>query len=103
VLNLKTAQRQLAVIVGQNITIHAVRAAISTIPVVFVIGSDPIAAGLVTSLSRPGGNISGVSFASTTLQPKRLELLHELVLPLATIAWLRDPNAPSFLKSKRGM
>jgi putative ABC transport system substrate-binding protein len=90
------AQRQVAVIVGQNITIHAIRAATSTIPVVFVIGSDPIAAGLVTSLNRPGGNITGVSFASTTLQPKRLELLHELVPPPATIAWLRDPNAPSF-------
>jgi putative ABC transport system substrate-binding protein len=89
------AQRQVAVIVGQNITIHAVRAATSTIPIVFVIGGDPIASGLVTSLSRPGGNITGVSFASTTLQPKRLELLHELVPPPATIAWLRDPNAPS--------
>ena len=83
-------------IVGQNITMHAARAATSTIPIVFVIGSDPIASGLVTSLSHPGGNITGVSFASTTLQPKRLELLHELVPPPATIAWLRDPNSPSF-------
>jgi putative ABC transport system substrate-binding protein len=90
------AHRQVAVIVGQNITMHAARAATSTIPIVFVIGSDPIASGLVTSLSHPGGNITGVSFASTTLQPKRLELLHELVPPPATIAWLRDPNAPSF-------
>src|SRR5262249_4682733 len=71
-------------------------AATSTIPIVFVIGSDPIATGLVTSLSRPGGNITGVSFASTPLQPKRLELLHELVPPPATIASLRDPNYPSF-------
>ena len=97
------AQRQVAVIVGQNITIHAVRAATSTIPVVFVIGSDPIATGLVTSLRRPGGNITGVSFASTNLQPKRLELLHELVPPPATIAWLRDPNAPSFEIEARGV
>jgi len=84
------------VIVGQNLAMHAVRAATSTIPIVFVIGGDPIASGLVTTLSRPGGNITGVSFASTTLQPKRLELLHELVPPPATIAWLRDPNSPSF-------
>jgi ABC-type uncharacterized transport system substrate-binding protein len=65
---------------------HAVRAATSTIPIVFVIGGDPIASGLVTTLSRPGGNITGVSFAATALQPKRLELLHELVPSPATIA-----------------
>jgi putative ABC transport system substrate-binding protein len=93
------AHRQVAVIVSQNVAMHAASAAsaaTSTIPIVFVIGSDPIATGLVTSLSRPGGNITGVSFASTTLQPKRLELLHELVPPPATIAWLRDPTNPSF-------
>jgi len=89
-------QRHVAVIFGTNITVRAARAATSTIPIVFVIGGDPIASGLVTSLGRPGGNITGVSFASTTLQPKRLELLHELVPPPATIAWLRDPNSPSF-------
>jgi len=49
-----------------------------------------------TNLSRPGGNMTGASFGSATLQPKRLELLHELVPPPATIAWLRDPNSPSF-------
>jgi putative ABC transport system substrate-binding protein len=90
------AHRQVAVIVSQNIAMHAASAATSTIPIVFVIGSDPIATGLVTSLSRPGGNITGVSYASAPLQPKRLELLHELVPPPATIAWLRDPTNPSF-------
>ena len=90
------AHRQVAVIVGQNITMTAARAATSTIPIVFVVGGDPIASGLVTSLSRPGGNITGVSFGSVPLQPKRLELLHELVPPPATIAWLRDPRSPSF-------
>jgi putative tryptophan/tyrosine transport system substrate-binding protein len=90
------AHRQVTVIVGQNTAMHAARAATSTIPIVFVSGGDPIESGLVTSLSRPGGNITGVSFGSTTLQPKRLELLHELVPPPATIAYLRDPNAPSF-------
>jgi putative ABC transport system substrate-binding protein len=88
--------RQVAVIVGQQATIRAAMAATSTIPIVFLAGGDPIASGLVTSLSRPGGNITGVSFASTPLQPKRLGLLHELVPPPATIAWLRDPNSPSF-------
>src|SRR5215831_12755602 len=62
-------------------------------PIVFVSGGDPIASGLVTNLSRPGGNITGVSFASSSLQPKRLALLHELVPPPATIAWLRQPGA----------
>jgi putative ABC transport system substrate-binding protein len=87
--------RHVAVIVAQQVAMRAARAAASTIPIVFVAGGDPIASGLVTSLSRPGGNITGVSFASAPLQPKRLGLLHELVPPPATIAWLRDPNSTS--------
>src|SRR5262249_42275289 len=89
------AQRQVAVIVGPNATMRAARAATSTIPIVFVSGGDPIESGLVTTLSRPGGNITGVSFASTTLPPKPPELLHQLGPP-ATIAYLRDPNTQSF-------
>ncbi len=89
-------QRQVAVIVGPNIAMRVVRTATSTIPIVFVSGGDPIESGLVTNLSRPGGNITGVSYASVGLQTKRLALLHELVPPPATIAWLRDPRAPSF-------
>src|SRR5262245_62052490 len=72
-------QRQVAVILGPNIIMRAARAATSTIPIVFVSGGDPIESGLVTNLSRPGGNITGVSFASAPPQPKRLGLLHELV------------------------
>ena len=91
------AQRQVAVIVGPNVSMRAARAATSTIPIVFISGGDPIASGLVTNLSRPGGNITGVTFGSGPLQPKRLGLLHELVPPPATIAWLGDPiNSPSF-------
>jgi len=88
--------RQVAVIVAQNTTMRAAKGATSTIPIVFVSGGDPIASGLVTSLSRPGGNITGVSYTTAPLQPKRLALLHELVPPPATIAWLRDPSSPSF-------
>jgi len=88
-------QRQVAVIAGPNTAMRAARAATSTIPIVFVSGGDPMESG-VTNLSRPGGNITGVSFASTALQPKRLGLLHELVPPPATIAWLRDSRDPSF-------
>ncbi len=89
-------QRQVAVIVGPNIAMRVAQAATSTIPIVFVSGGDPIATGLVSNLSRPGGNITGVSFGSSPLQPKRLGLLHELVPPASTIAWLRDPRDPSF-------
>src|SRR5262245_54611671 len=90
------AQRQVAVIVGPNVSMRVARAVTSTIPIVFVSGGDPITSGLVTNLSRPGGNITGLSYGSVPLQPKRLALLHELVPPPATIAWLRDPRDPSF-------
>src|SRR5262249_430335 len=63
---------EVAVIVGSNVSMRAAQAATSTIPIVFISGGDPIESGLVTNLSRPGGNITGVSFASVSLQPKRL-------------------------------
>src|SRR5215831_3380738 len=86
-------QRQVAVIAGPNTAVRAAQAATSTIPIVFVSGGDPLPpTGLVTNLSRPRGNITGVSFGSVPLQPKRLGLLHELVPPPATIAWLRQPG-----------
>jgi len=83
-------QRQVAVIVGPITAMRMARAATSTTPIVFVSGGDPITIGLVTNLSRPGGNITGVSFG----------LLHELVPPPATIAWLRDPRGPSVEEEK---
>jgi putative tryptophan/tyrosine transport system substrate-binding protein len=97
------AQRQVAVIVGPNIAMRVVRTATSTIPIVFVSGGDPVATGLVTNLSRPDGNITGVSYGSVPLQAKRLGLLHELVPPPATIAWLRDPRDPSFERQEKEM
>src|SRR5262245_33552029 len=90
------AQRQVAVIVGPNTSMRVARAATLTIPIVFISGGDPIETGLVTNLSRPGGNITGVTYGSGALQPKRLGLLHELVPRPATIAWLGDPRAPTF-------
>jgi putative ABC transport system substrate-binding protein len=66
----------------------------STIPVVFFIAGDPIAGGLVASLARPGGNLTGVTLFGGELNPKRLELLSELISPVRLIALLVNPNTP---------
>jgi putative ABC transport system substrate-binding protein len=86
-------RRHAAAIVASNIATPAAQAATLTIPIVFVSAPDPVETGLVTSLSRPNGNVTGVSFNNVPLNPKRLELLHELVPKSATIALLWDPNA----------
>jgi putative ABC transport system substrate-binding protein len=92
VLAADLVRRRVAAIVVNNTATSAAKAATSTIPIVFVTGGDPVEAGLVTSLSRPGGNVTGVSFTATPLNPKRLELLHELVPKPALIAVLMDAN-----------
>jgi putative ABC transport system substrate-binding protein len=89
-------RRQTAVIVTQNLTTRAARAATSTIPIVFVTGGDPVAGGLVTSLNRPEGNVTGVSYNAALLIAKRLELLHELVPNPALIGVLLNTSVPSF-------
>jgi putative ABC transport system substrate-binding protein len=88
-------QRKVAVIVtlDSGPTILAAKAATSTIPIVFALGSDPIKFGLVASLSRPGGNMTGVTLLSSELTGKRLELLHEIAPSVATIAYITDPRA----------
>ena len=75
-----------------DVSIRAAIRASSTIPVVFITGSDPVQTGLVASLARPGGNVTGLSMIATELMAKRFELLSELVPQIRTIALLINPK-----------
>jgi putative ABC transport system substrate-binding protein len=86
------AGRQVAVIVANTPGALAIKAAIRTIPIVFTTASDPVQAGLVASLARPGGNVTGVSTLGGEITPKRLELAHELAPAAAVIPVLVNPT-----------
>jgi ABC-type uncharacterized transport system substrate-binding protein len=73
----------------------AAKAATTTIPIVFALGSDPVRVGLINSLSRPGGNITGVTQLTVELAPKQLEVLHELVPTAAMMGILINPTSPT--------
>ena len=94
-------RRPVAVIVRNNNSAIVAKAATATIPIVFATGTDPVQEGLVASLNRPGGNVTGVSFLSGLLGAKRLELLRQLVPKATTIGVLVNPNLPDTEPERR--
>ena len=81
---------------GGDVAALAAKKATATIPIVFAIGADPVQQGIVSSLSRPEGNVTGATFLAVELRPKILELLRELVPKASVIAIIGNPNRPNF-------
>jgi putative ABC transport system substrate-binding protein len=97
-------QRRVAVLVaGGAPTAAAAKAATTTIPVVFSAGVDPVAMGLVASLNRPGGNVTGVTNLSIELGPKRLEILRKVVATATSVAFLINPTDAAAETQSRNM
>ena len=93
-------ERKVAVICAGagDVAIRAAMAATTTTPIVFTTASDPVRAGFVASLGRPGGNVTGATFMGVELVAKRLELLHEIFPGITRIALLVNPNNPGLMQ-----
>jgi putative tryptophan/tyrosine transport system substrate-binding protein len=98
-------QRRVAVIVasGANLPVVAAKAVTSTIPIVFTGPDEPVKNGLVDSLSRPGGNVTGAALFTSALESKQIEVLRTLVPGATTIAVLLNPNNPNFPNQVAGL
>src|SRR5262249_3985392 len=89
---LELVWRQVARIGGNTPGVLAIKAAVTTTPIVFTTASDPVQIGLVASMNRPGGNVTGATVLAVELAPKRLELAHQLVPTTSVIAALINPT-----------
>ena len=96
-------RRQVTIIVtsGGDAPARAAKAATDAIPIVFIVGGDPVTTGFVASLARPGGNATGVTLITETLELKRLEFLREVVPSLTTVALLANPDNPRFAEDTK--
>jgi putative tryptophan/tyrosine transport system substrate-binding protein len=95
------ARRPVAVIAVTPGAAPAAKAATTTIPIVFVVGGDPVQTGLVTSLNRPGGNLTGVTFFTSVITTKRFEILLDLVSKPPLVGMLVNPNNPNINESTK--
>src|SRR6476661_11010186 len=88
---------------GGVVSAVAAKSATTTVPIVFVHGSDPIRYGLVASFNRPGGNLTGLTFHNSALGPKRVGLLRDIVPKAKVIALLVNPNNPNAVPDSKDM
>jgi ABC-type uncharacterized transport system substrate-binding protein len=96
-------RRQVILIAANTPATPVAKAATTTIPIVFVTADDPVAAGLVASLNRPEGNLTGVTLLNVEIGPKRLELLHEAVPAASVVALLLNPTNPNSERQSRNI